>query len=286
MMEKLIQVGPWIIGYILSDGARISRLQYGSINILTQEPIDFKPPRKDYGLYETRPVYGYDDCFPSVDECTYPHTDWIIPDHGELCWLPWEVEQNADTLIFQVKSHKLPVWFIRRLTLCKNRLVWSFSVENIGDKTLPFQHVMHPLMPLNTVTDIHLPAFSTVFDAIKKMNMCTKDPETVRQYLLSQPSGSTNMLFLQNITNGKMSWNFLNLLQIEATFPLELFPSIGIWWNNDGYPDENGCRRNECALEPVPGFNSILSDAYENKLHLAVGPGKKLEWDIVWHVSS
>ncbi len=283
-MERLFQHGSWSMGYMPDDGARISYLQYGRINILTRQPAVFKPPEQDYGEYETRPVYGYDDCFPSVDKCTYPGSDWMIPDHGELCWLPWRVEQDGNMLTFKVQSRRLPLLFTRQMRFAGNRLIWLFSVENMGDKSLPFQHVMHPLMPLNAVTDVHLPGFNTAFDAIKKVEMSVKGPDTVRNYLLSQPAGSTNMLFLRGIVVGKMNWTFLNLLEIEATFSKELFPSIGIWWNNEGYPDEEGCQRNECALEPIPGLNSVLSDACENQLNLEVTPGNRVEWTVEWRM--
>jgi len=283
-MKHTFQFGPWSIEYLLVDGGRISRLRYNSIDILTLEPNNFKAPESDYGLYETRPVYGYDDCFPSVSECKYPDSDWIVPDHGELCWLPWEVEKNADNLIFKVKSQNLPVHFTRGMKFGTNQLIWSFSVENIGKEIIPFQHVMHPLMPLSAITDVNLPEFGSVLDEIKQKTVSLNDPESVRKFLLSQPPGSTNMLFLQNITEGKMSWEFLKKLRIKASFSKELFPTIGIWWNYDIYPDEDNCRRNECALEPIPGMNSTLSDAFQNKDHLEVYPGELFQWEVLWHI--
>lgn len=285
-MKYQKQFNPWQVEFMPTDGGRISRLKYGDIDLLTVEPENFTPPKEDYGLYETRPVYGYDDCFPSVDSSHFPGSDWKIPDHGEVCWLPWEIEQESDNLTFKVNSVKLPVKLIRKMNFSKDKLIWSFSVENYGKDKIPFQHVMHPLMPLKDITNIELPDFEMVYDDIDQNTLPLKGQEPVKQFILSRPSNSTHMLFLQNIKEGKMSWEYLNKLRIESHFSKELFPSIGIWWNNNKYPDEENCRRNECALEPTPGLNSVLSDAFQEGKCLAVNPGESFNWEITWQISS
>jgi hypothetical protein len=64
-------MGRWTLDCSLADGARIGRLQFDGIDLLTRAPAAFRPPAGDYGDYELRPVYGYDDCFPTVDR-TFP----------------------------------------------------------------------------------------------------------------------------------------------------------------------------------------------------------------------
>ena len=259
-MTQKEQFGPWFLEFTLKDGGRLDRLTYENIDLLTVEPAKFQAPQSDYGEYETRPVYGYDDCFPSVEPCQFPGSDWNVPDHGEVCWLPWELEKGSNQLRFEVRSKNLPVKLTRKMDFSKDKLIWSFSVENYGEDDIPFQHVMHPLMPLKDVTNIDLPDFESIFDDINKKTLQLKGKDAAKQFILSQPSGTTHMLFLQNIKDGKVSWEYLNKLRIEALFSKELFPSIGIWWNNNKYPDEDNCRRNECALEPIPGLNSDLSN--------------------------
>ncbi len=98
-MKKAVKFGRWMIEYDLDNGARLNRLCFDKFDLLTTNPENFRPPSEDYGEYETRPVFGYDDCFPSVDQCNYPGMDWKIPDHGELCWLKWNVEAQGNRLI-------------------------------------------------------------------------------------------------------------------------------------------------------------------------------------------
>lgn len=283
-MKKIFQYPPWLVEYTVEDGARLDRLAFDNYDLLTTEPKSFRPPSTDYGEYETRPVYGYDDCFPSVESCQYPGSDWHIPDHGEVCWLGWKVAPKTNGLVFVVKSQALPVQFTRKMLFSETGINWVFEVFNEGDKAVPFQHVIHPLMPLNEVVDFHLPGFESVYNAITHTMMELKNPDEVRKFLLRQPLGVTNMLFVQRVKPGKLSLTFKKGIRLEMNFPEKKFPTVGIWWNNSAYPDEDGCRRNECAFEPIPGLNSSLSDAHKHNLHLSVAPKEKYTWQIQWKI--
>lgn len=228
---------------LLADGARLRRLQYDGVDLLTTPPAVFRPPSRDYGRYETRPVYGYDDCFPTVDPCD----DW--PDHGELCWLPW----RGSIKECSVHSEKWPVVFTRRLTFGERSLLWSFAAANHGDQPLAAQHVMHALMPLDqiTATDLALPEV---------------------------PPGKYEMLFLP--ATGQFTLTFRAGLRLRVTFDPKLFPTVGVWLNNNGYPDEDGCRRCECAFEPTPGKTSRLSDGTT----MILPPRGELTWQVKWEI--
>jgi len=278
------KVGPWLVEYRPKDGGRIGCLKYGDIDLLTVEPNNFIPPKEDYGEYELRPVYGYDDCFPSVESCYYPGSKWMIPDHGEVCWLPFKVKGEKNSLRFEVDSKNIPARLVREMIFEENKLIWSFRVENLGNKEINFQHVIHPLMPINSITGIKLPGYESVFDDINNGVLSLDGSHSLEEFLLSRPSGSTNMLFIRNIKMGEMSWDYVNKIRVVAKFSPDIFPSIGIWWNNGKYPDEDNCRRNECALEPVPGLNSRLSDAIECGKALKLSGGDVFEWEIEWNV--
>jgi len=281
MKEKKL-FGQWLVIYDSDDGARICRLKYDDTDILANETTGFQPPKNNYGEYERRPVYGYDDCFPTVDSCTYPNSDWEIPDHGELCWMPWQIRKEKNKLIFSVNSKNLPVKFTREMHFCQNELIWTFRVRNYGKETLPFQHVMHPLMPLNKITELNFPEFKTIFDDIDQTVLNLKTPKSVSEFLLSRQPGSVSMLFLQQIEKGYMSWKYDSGIKLEVSFSDNMFQTIGIWWNNQSHPDEDFIRRTECAFEPVSGSTTILSDANNKNECLMIAPRKTMSWQIKW----
>lgn len=254
-----MKVGRWEIECDLTDGARIGRLRFDGMDLLTTRPADFRPPKTDYGRYETRPVYGYDDCFPTVETCG----QW--PDHGELCWLRWSGTPVASS----VASALSPLKFTRRLDFEAAQLRWNFAVDNSGDMPAPVQHVMHPLMPPEEIDDIELPV-GEGFDA----NQIAAD-------LLALPPGNTRMIFLKNVAEGVVRVGFRRGLQLTMRFATNLFPTLGIWWNNQGYPDEPGRRRSECAFEPVPSHDSKLT----NGTTLTVPTQGRIAWRVDWEVA-
>ena len=69
--EHHFQSGSWRMECDLADGARIRRLRFQEADLLTAKPEAFRPPQADYGRYETRPVFAYDDCFPTVEQCAH-----------------------------------------------------------------------------------------------------------------------------------------------------------------------------------------------------------------------
>jgi hypothetical protein len=284
MFEKH-QISDWYIESIPDDGGRISRLAYKGNDLLCRAPEVFTPPVKDYGLYETRPVYGYDDCFPTVDGCKFPCApEFDVPDHGELCWLKCTVERNGNVLAFKTASRKLPFEFTRQLAFSGNALTWNFEVSNRGSRPIPFLHVMHPLMPLPEVTGFEMPEFSSVYDEIYKREISFPDAKALERYLMNLSPGKISMLILRGFKSGRMNVNFKFPLRVEIIFSEKQFPSIGIWWNNSGYPDEDGLRRCECAFEPIPGYCSSLKRCWDYGKYLSVEPGSILSWNVKWKI--
>ena len=139
-------------------------------------------------------------------------------------------------------------------------------------------------MPLNNIEAIELPKFNTAFDDINQKEMNLKSPEEIADFLLAQPKNTKQMLFLRGIHKGKLRLTFKNKLTLEMRFPQNLLSTIGIWWNNNGYPNEDGLRRNECAFEPISGSNSSLEDAYREGRCLFVAPGEQFKWEMEWRL--
>jgi len=277
--------GLWDVHWSAEDGGRLSALRYGRQDLLTTPPPAFHPPAADYGQYETRPVYGYDDCFPTVDACSFPNQDWSIPDHGELCWLPWEVAVTPNELAFQVQSRKLPATFKRRMSFQTSSLKWSFEVINNGDANFPFLHVMHALMPLQEITGVQIPDFARAVDETVGKELPLASPAHVEDLLISHPGAKASMLLLQGVKSGRIRIAFRSGLKLEITLPFELCPTLAIWWNNGGYPDEEGCRRVECAFEPSPGSYSSLAKSFQEGTYLLAPARGSLKWTITWDVA-
>jgi hypothetical protein len=277
-------IGKWFIQCIPEEGARISVLQYEGIDLLTGSPSDFKPPQMDYGEYETRPVYGYDDCFPTVDPCLYPQSGLACRDHGNICWMDWEVLHEGDRLACQVECLIPKVVFKRALEFHGHILKWKFGVINPTDSEFAFLHVMHALMPLQEVQSMHLPGFCQVIDERTSLELNAGEAVNVAGFLQDMPPGKFAMLLLKGIKQGAIYLDLSTGLTLKIGFNKNLFPTLGIWWNNSGYPEEEGRQRNECAFEPIPGSSSKLEQAFTDGTFLKVKPRGSLEWEISWQI--
>jgi hypothetical protein len=273
----------WQVHYAPDDGARILALNYAGHKLLTSEPAVFRPPERSYGEFETRPVFGYDDCFPTVDRCTYPGNDFECRDHGQLCWQKWETEISKNGLRFSADCRQPAVRFKRILTFEGDRLTWRFEASALSGKRSVFLHVMHALLPLREIAALELPDCATIYDEIKSVDPGLKSSAESGECLLAFRPGSFSMLLLRNIIDGFVKLRFINGLTLSIRFDQKLFPTLGIWWNNDGYP-EGGITRAECAFEPIPGTCSDLSKSFRDGVYLSVEPGKPMAWEITWTV--
>ncbi len=274
----------WQIECIPDDGARISVLRYAGFDLLTTKPLAFKAPVKDYGEYETRPVYGYDDCFPSVSACKHPVENFFIRDHGQLCWLKWDVKVEGHRLICSTECDEPNVRFTRTLEFLKSSVNWKFDIENKTGKSLDFIHVIHPLMPLGDITKVDVPGFKTVFERENLKLTSIVNSSDLNDQLLKIKPGNFQMLFLSELNDGFIILSYQNKLKLKMSFDHKVFPTLGVWWNNSGYPAEQGLERCECAFEPVPGTNSNLESTYNDGVYLSVEPDKVFSWECKWKI--
>jgi hypothetical protein len=277
-------IGNWHVECQPEDGARISVLQFSGYNLLTPAPAKFKAPAGDYGEYETRPVYGYDDCFPTVEECIYPGEDFMLKDHGDVCWQEWEVKQDGNKLVCSTDLSRPELRMKRVLEFDNNVLSWQFSVSNRSVKPLSFLHVMHPLMPLAEIDSIEISGFGEIYSDTGSTVLNLGDSAELNRHLKGIKPGSFEMLFIRDVLDGLARIRFKNGPEIRIDYDILQFPTTGIWWNNGGYPDEPGIRRTEFAIEPVPGTCSNLEKSVKDGFSQLVRPGEEINWTINWTV--
>ncbi len=275
----------WSCDCIPEDGARLSRLAYRDIDLLTGPPSTFRPP-VSCGLYETRPVYGYDDCFPSVTAGHHPTRDIPVPDHGS-CWrifAPTVLLPDGLESTFHLPLYDARLW--RKISFTPAGIRWQFRIDNLGHEVLPCQHVMHPLMPPQRIRGLRLPRFGACFDLIAQKPLDLREPAAVERHLLETPRGVARLLMLRQLSEHTFTVQFREGLSVAVDVPPHLFQTLGIWWDRAGYPTEPDLQREECAFEPIPGPRSALEDAYASGQAFMVPAGGHLEWEIGWRISS
>jgi hypothetical protein len=281
MQAEIADFGNWYVEYLPGDGARISVLKYRNRNLLTAAPEIFRAPGTFTGEFETRPVYGYDDCFPTVDPCIYPAGGYKCRDHGELCWLPWTTAVMDNILFCSAVCLKPHVIFRRVMTFGTNSLLWRFETVNMMAEKCVFLHVMHALLPPSGIRNIELPRFGRLFDEGRSEYIQSDKKGDLTRDLINMKHGGFSMLLLKDLETGKVKLDFTDGYSLEIGFDHHMFPTLGIWWNNYGYPG-TGQPRQECAFEPIPGSCSDLAKSFRDGICLSADPGETLGWEVRW----
>jgi galactose mutarotase-like enzyme len=134
---------------------------------ISQQEFLFEQPSDRYLRAEyARPMTplqaaGYDDMFPTIDECFYPEAPWKgtpMPDHGEVWALDWNVAQDGQAWVFSVYGVRLPYHLSRRVTFsAENQLRLDYTLENLSPFELRFLWSAHPLLQVETGARIVLP---------------------------------------------------------------------------------------------------------------------------------
>jgi galactose mutarotase-like enzyme len=93
---------------------------------------------------------GYDDMFPTIDECHYEDHPWkgtVLPDHGEAWSLDWDVVSDGESIRLSYYGTRLPYKLTRRIAFEKtNALYMDYSLENFSAFPLFYIWSAHPML--------------------------------------------------------------------------------------------------------------------------------------------
>jgi hypothetical protein len=109
------------------------------IDVLFKAPWGLQPPGSqaregsDGHAFLENYGGGWQELFPSVnDPCTYRGAP--MPFHGEVASLPWQAEQDGETLVLTVDSVVTPLRLERRMRLDEGVLVLDETATNRSDE--------------------------------------------------------------------------------------------------------------------------------------------------------
>lgn len=256
----------WLCECAPADGGRLTRLRWRDVDLLTGPDPNFVPGEG----FESRPVYGYDDCFP----CVAPQEG--IPDHG-FCWsMSPECVRKEDGLCC---TFPFPdgVRLHRRLRFGEGKLAWAFRIENPSDSDLRAQHVMHALMPPSAIHSIRAPLCAECVDSLTGEAI---PPESAQNPLALCAEGNARMLLLRGITAEDVDLQLCNGHLLRIQFDPGLFPTLGLWMDRGGYPEH--APRQEIAVEPIPGPSGSLKESLDSGQALYIPARGRLDWEIQW----
>lgn len=272
------------------SGGRLGRIAWRGRDLLTGPHLPggvFFPPDPRWGQYETRPVYGYDDCWPSLETSSWPGRGTAVRDHGELCWLPWSVVVQQASLLASVADPEGEWLFSRTLSCDDGALRFDFTCRNTGDRPLCMGWAGHALVPPGAVVGLCLPNCEAVRQEYPSVapaqNRAPTTAGAVWPWLSSLSPGEAVMLVLPNCHSPALTIA-LDGLRWRLTIEEVPGPSLGLWYNRGGYPPEPGPSRDEFGVEWMLTAECLLKQAVQNGSAITLSPEQELHWTVIWSI--
>ncbi|MFZ5353880.1 MAG: DUF5107 domain-containing protein [Bacillota bacterium] len=279
--------------HVLPDlGGKIASIYYKPQNFeVLFQPVAgrYMIPRygDDFSLFDTS---GADEMFPNIDSCCYVFDkgkNVMLPDHGELWSIPWDMKAEDGRLIGAVKGIGLDYSFERSIILENSQIRMSYRITNTGNYDLYGLWAFHGLVSCDESTRIVIATDNVVnvhkSDMLGDIETCHSFPITReisgKQYNLGKispiSSNKTEKYYAAGtLKNGEAALTLNNSrLLYKLSFPTDKVPYLGVWINEGGFKGEYNC-----ALEPSTGFYDSPVTAKRHNALEPIPSGKALEF--------
>jgi len=225
--------------------------------------------KSTYGeKFESGDVSGFDEIFPTIDECFYPTWPWIgapVPDHGEVWALPWNYTLDENSITLNAYGVRFPYWIEKKIEFLRdNCFRLSYKAHNFSSFDFDFIWSPHPYFVCEENTRVVLPP--SVKEVVSTCSLDNKlgDYGTVHPWPVTKTSTGDNY-DISDVLHPKYAgkcekfyavnkplegWCALHNTSsgetIGLSYPTDKLPYLGVWEGiiNDKYIT---------ALEPVTG---------------------------------
>jgi len=298
----LIHAGDCCVSVLPQFGGKIASIRINHLELL-QEPLAPPAPRTRTMPFDASDASGWDECLPSVSECTVRTAagDRLIPDHGDLWRVEWNTISAADgSLVLEAHCFSLPLSLRRTLTLTQDASGWRlrlrYELRNTGDYDVPWSWAAHPLFAVEQGDRIVLP------DSIRTLRIegSGKDRLGAANQQVSWPlatladGSQADLSHVQSplseigdkLFTGPLAkagdWCALERptagVRIRASFDPAATPYLGLWICYGGWPDRPGPKQNCVALEPATA--PVDSLARTGPWTRVLAPGEHDAWQM------
>ncbi len=231
--------------------------------------LEIPPYGADYAAFDSS---GFDEIFPGIDQGPHPNELKVIPDHGEVWTLPWNVKERTYGFDLEVKSPIFPYSLLKQIHLKPDGIELNYEALNESDEEFPFIWTAHSLLNVNQATSIalpkdlcevmtvehgskHLGEWGTIHPYPLTTSKSTKQPIDLSRFVPLETDSKEKFYFTDRLKEG---WCQVVQEDISRTltyrYPPEKVPYLGIWKTEGGYRGEHNF-----ALEPCTG---VYDDVY------------------------
>lgn len=211
---------------------------------------------------------GFDEMFPTVDECFYPEAPWkgtIIPDHGELWNQNWELKVEKDKIVMRANGVRLPYTFEKVLYFTEtNVLRTEYKVDNLCNHDFNFIWAPHALLNIDEGTEVLLPKnidkkVMVVFSKTGRIGQYGDiqewpdfKAEDGSVYKANVMRGNSSLhfekyYFREMVSEGWCALRYVDNTVFKMSYPAEKLPYLGFWINEGGYAGQHNIAPEPCT---------------------------------------
>jgi hypothetical protein len=159
--------------FLPSIGAKMCSLVYKrlGLELLVQRPGSEYLLQPYAGNYVAGECSGFDDMFPTIDECHYEAYPWKgtpLPDHGEVWSIPWDHQVADEAIHFSVHGVRFP-YHLEKWVRCgaDDKLSIQYRLTNLSAFDFSFMWAAHTMFYLEEGCELALPpAVKTVVSTL------------------------------------------------------------------------------------------------------------------------
>lgn len=208
------------------------------------------------GLFVEGECSGFDDMFPTIDECLYENYPWKgvkMVDHGEVWSMPWDHKIEKGALYMTIKGIHFPYILEKNIYFnSENSLRFEYTLTNTSAFDFEFLWAAHIMINIKEGTQVIVPddcreAVTVLTNGNGKFGDINnwpyfKDPNG-NSYRgdISRPEavkGFEKYYFNNRLENGWCELKYPdNKNKLKVSFPVDKVPYLGILMNENGWDE-------------------------------------------------
>jgi hypothetical protein len=247
------------------------------------------------GVYVDAECTGFDDMFPTIDECHYETAPWKgvrLPDHGEVWSLPWEHEVTGQSIRMRVRGVRLPYGLEKTVSMpTETTLRLDYALTNDTDFAMDYLWAAHVMANIDEGTRVLLPrCCRTAMTTFSRSGRMGRYGDSVPWPAFTAPDGKPHRAdiarpaavadnekyyFRDPLDEGWCAVRAPGGRLLALSFPVAAVPFLGILMNEQAFDD-----RYNIFLEPC----SAPFDRVDIARLRGQGSSAKAHSRTTWHV--
>lgn len=227
---------------------------------------------------------GWDEIFPSV--VPSEHDGIMVPDHGDLVSLPWEVLEQEDGLLsMQATARSVPATMRRAIRLDDTgpTLLLDYTLTNNSGQDLPFLVATHPLLAMEPGSRLELAA-GTAFHVAGVLGDAPEAEsigvDALNALLAEEGRAWAMKLFSTPGELSEVGFRAADGAVLRMSWDARLLPVLGLWVNHGGWSGAGGAPYRNIGVEPGNATCDALSEAVAAGTAGCLAPAEVRHWTI------